>query len=206
MFHFVRIAIVAAAIAVAPSAWAAACCAKGEGNSCCAKSHAHAACEGGSCSMHAKSSCCAATQFKDPADVHWVHKGVSFGNYMKMAKAELPAHPPVAPSFGPIYFDFDKSHLRPESVEVCRQLVAYLQANPGAKVTIEGNCCDIGTVNYNKKLGERRAKSVKKFLIENGIDAKRITTISHGEEKPKHSERPLNRRDDFIVQCAEPGK
>jgi len=128
---------------------------------------------------------------------------------MKLAKAEIPA--PAcrpAPSLGPIFFDFDKSHLRPESVEVCRQLADYLKANPTQNVRIEGNCCDIGTNAYNKKLGARRAAAVKKFLVENGVSAKRIKTVSFGEERPKYGadQRELNRRDDFVIQCADPRK
>lgn len=211
MAAVMRIAvIVAVAWAFTPLAMAKQCCQHEEmAGKCSSCSSAKAGCGHGSCSHHkagccGKHACCQATQWADPANVHWVHKGVSFGNYMKLAKAEIPAAAAAipAPAFGPIYFDFDKSFLRPESKEVCHQVVAYLKANPGATITIEGNCCDIGTEQYNKALGKRRAASVKKFLVENGIDGKRVKGVSLGESKPKHpeSERHLNRRDDFIIR------
>jgi len=211
MAAVMRIAvIVAVAWAVAPLAVAKQCCQHEEmAGKCSSCSSAKAGCGHGSCSHHkakccGKDACCEATQWADPANVHWVHKGVSFGNYMKLAKAEIPAviADPEMPTFGPIYFDFDKSFLRPESKEVCHQVVAYLKANPSATITIEGNCCDIGTDAYNMGLGQRRADTVKKFLAENGIAAERVVGISLGESRPKHpaNERHLNRRDDFIIR------
>jgi outer membrane protein OmpA-like peptidoglycan-associated protein len=150
---------------------------------------------------------CEPTQFASPDQVHWVHKGVSFGNYMKFAKAELPA-PCEGPDFCPIYFDFDKSFIRPDQIENANKIVQYLKAHPDDRIRIEGNCCDIGTNEYNMGLGRRRAESLKKYLVENGIDAARITTVSNGEEKPKHpiSERHLNRRDDAIVWLIDAAK
>jgi len=77
--------------------------------------------------------------------------------------------------------------------------VEFLKQHPQARVTIIGNCCDIGTAEYNMALGQRRAEAVKRFLVENGIDVGRITTISMGESQPRHprSQRELNRRGDI---------
>ena len=197
--------ILSVALVAAPMGFAATCCQHEEALGTCTRC-GHDSC----CADHDSEMCGidAPTQWADPANVHWVHKGVSFGNYMKMAKAELPAPAPCPPSIGPIYFDFDKSHLRPESVQVCFQLVEYLKANPRQTVRIEGNCCDIGTNAYNKKLGARRAATVKKFLVENGISGKRIKTVSFGEERLKYGadQRELNRRDDFVIQCSDSKK
>lgn len=199
------------AVAVVPLGYAATCCQQDKAAGRCAKCGKPTG-AGTCCARPEPDSCgkdsCTPTQWADPANVHWVHKGVSFGNYMKMAKAAIAAPAPCPPELGPIFFDFDKSHLRPESIPVCQQLVQYLKANPSQSVTIEGNCCDIGTNAYNKKLGARRAATVKKFLVENGIAAKRIKTISYGEERPKYGtdQRHLNRRDDFVIHCAEPGR
>ena len=200
--------VVGIALAAVPMGLAATCCQHKEAAGTCSRCGHESGCG------HHQSGCCGdngscqATQWADPANVHWVHKGVSFGNYMKMAKAEIPAPAPCPPSIGPIYFDFDKSRLRPESVQVCQQLVAHLKANPEQTVRVEGNCCDIGTNAYNKKLGARRAATVKKFLVENGISGKRIKTVSYGEERPKHGtdQRELNRRDDFAIQCTDSAK
>ncbi|GMU91326.1 MAG: hypothetical protein AMXMBFR4_03840 [Candidatus Hydrogenedentota bacterium] len=141
----------------------------------------------------------APTQWADPASVHWAHKGVSFGNYLKFAKAEFPAAPVEGPRELSVYFDFDKSALRPEAVETCRHAVEFLRQHPEARVSVIGNCCDIGTEEYNMALGQRRADAVKRFLVESGIDAGRITTISRGEGQPRYprSQRELNRRGDI---------
>lgn len=204
--------ILSGALLAIPSAYAATCCLHEQmaGKCTACSDHKSACCGHGSCSHHTSAccgagACCAPTQWADPANVHWVHKGVSFGNYMKMAKAEPRKVAAPPPSIGPIYFDFDKSHLRPESVQVCQHLVEYLKAHLHQTVTIEGNCCDIGTNAYNKKLGARRAQTVKKFLVENGIAAERIKTVSYGEERPKHGteQRELNRRDDFVLHMHE---
>ena len=215
MTTLVRFTMVAfVALAATPMAFAAACCEKDAAASSGCKKQKEAKPSQGSCPMHRSSGCCgkggkccAATQWADPANVSWTNKLVSFGNYMKMAKAEIPA-PVCPPTMGPIFFDFDKSDLRAESVTACEQLVEYLKANPRQTVRVEGNCCDIGTKEYNKKLGARRAAAVKKYLVGKGIDAKRIKTVSFGEEKPKYpvSQREKNRRDDFVIQCMDAKK
>ncbi|MBM3289332.1 MAG: OmpA family protein [Candidatus Hydrogenedentes bacterium] len=207
------------AMVVTPWAFAADCCAAKapaeKGASC---GHA-SSCGHGACDHHTlgcgkahsgccnKDACCGATEWADASKVHWAHKGVSFGNYMKLAKAEIPpaACCALPPSFRPIFFDLDQAALRPESLEVCRQLADYLKANPHATVRIDGYCCDLGSDDYNKKLGARRAAAVKKFLVDNGVAAKQIKTTSRGEAKPKYGadQREMNRRDDFVIQCAD---
>lgn len=142
------------------------------------------------------------TQFANAEDVHWVHRRVSFGNYLRFAKAEIP-EPMVrkAPEFEPIYFDLDKAVLRPAGIKTANKVAAYLKRHPGDKVRIEGNCCDLASNDYNIKLGERRAEAVKKHLVKQGIAADRITVISYGEERTKWSpqQRELDRRADVIV-------
>ena len=75
---------------------------------------------------------------------------------------------------------------------------------PRSKVRIEGNCDERGTKEYNQALGQRRAASAKKYLVDMGISAKRISLISYGKEKPVCSESSegcwqKNRRDDLIA-------
>jgi peptidoglycan-associated lipoprotein len=70
---------------------------------------------------------------------------------------------------------------------------------------IEGHCDDRGTNEYNLALGQRRAESAKKYLIQLGVSSKRIFTISYGEEKPlnpNQSEEAWaeNRRDHFMIR------
>ncbi len=103
-----------------------------------------------------------------------------------------------------IYFEFDKSTLTPAAQDNLMQKAEWLRENPDAMVTIEGHCDDRGTNEYNLALGDRRAESAKAFLVDLGIDASRLTTISYGEERPvdpRQNEEAWakNRRDHFAV-------
>jgi len=83
-----------------------------------------------------------------------------------------------------IYFDFDKSFVRDDAKAIMKANAAWLKANPNAKIRIEGNCDERGTIEYNQALGQRRAASAKKYLTDLGISGKRISLISYGKEKP----------------------
>ena len=103
-----------------------------------------------------------------------------------------------------IYFDFDKSTLTPSAQDSLLRKAEWLRENPDATVTIEGHCDNRGTNEYNLALGDRRAESAKAFLVDLGIDASRLTTISYGEERPvdpRNNEEAWskNRRDHFVV-------
>ncbi|VAX20079.1 Tol-Pal system peptidoglycan-associated lipoprotein PAL [hydrothermal vent metagenome] len=102
------------------------------------------------------------------------------------------------------YFDFDKSELRPDARDVLQQNADWIKANSGAKVQIEGHCDERGTEEYNLALGERRANSVKNYLVSLGISPDRLFTISYGEELPvdpghEESAWSKNRRAHFLV-------
>jgi len=80
----------------------------------------------------------------------------------------------------------------------------WLKTNPNVKIRIEGNSDERGTKEYNQALGQRRATGAKKYLVDMGISAKRISIISYGKEKPVCGEATegcwqKNRRDDFIA-------
>ena len=103
-----------------------------------------------------------------------------------------------------IYFAFDRSNLSPMAQENLRRKADWLRANPDATVTIEGHCDERGTNEYNLALGDRRAESAKSFLVDLGISANRLATISYGEERPvdpRHNEEAWakNRRGHFVV-------
>lgn len=105
----------------------------------------------------------------------------------------------------PIYFDFDKSNIRDDQVSRIEGNADFLKANPAVDITIEGNCDERGTNEYNMALGERRAQRAKKYLMNLGIDDSRMNTVSYGEEKPLlygHDEFSWaqNRRDDFVIR------
>jgi peptidoglycan-associated lipoprotein len=103
-----------------------------------------------------------------------------------------------------IYFEFDKSTLTPSAQDNLLRKAEWLRENADATITIEGNCDERGTNEYNLALGDRRAESAKAFLVDLGIDSARISTISYGEERPvdpRHNEEAWakNRRDHFVV-------
>jgi outer membrane protein OmpA-like peptidoglycan-associated protein len=108
--------------------------------------------------------------------------------------------PPVKQyTFEDVHFDFDRSTLRPEAQRVLDEAVKAMQADPALRIQIEGHTCNIGTAEYNLALGDRRASSVRDYLISRGIATARLGTISYGEERPRHDNsreetRRLNRR------------
>jgi len=83
-----------------------------------------------------------------------------------------------------VFFDFDKSELRPDARSTLAKWVAFLKKYPNDKLTVEGHCDERGTVEYNLGLGDRRATAVKNFLMAEGIDAGRLKTISYGKSRP----------------------
>ncbi len=83
-----------------------------------------------------------------------------------------------------IYFEYDSAVLIPEAREVLKRKAEWMRSNPNVSVIIEGHTDSRGTVAYNLALGERRAESAMSFLVDLGISASRLTTISFGKEKP----------------------
>jgi peptidoglycan-associated lipoprotein len=105
----------------------------------------------------------------------------------------------------PIYYDFDKSNIRDDQKARLEGNADFLKANSRLDIRIEGNCDERGTNEYNMALGERRAQSAKKYLVNLGVPDHRINTLSYGEEKPLlygHDEYSWaqNRRADFVIQ------
>ncbi|MFZ7111238.1 MAG: peptidoglycan-associated lipoprotein Pal [Desulfatiglandales bacterium] len=103
---------------------------------------------------------------------------------------------------GNIYFDFDKSELRPEARAILEKKAAWLNDNPEFSVRIEGHCDERGTNEYNLALGERRANAAMKYLNALGVAGDRMITVSYGEERPavpgsNEAAWAKNRRDEF---------
>ena len=99
--------------------------------------------------------------------------------------------PPPAPEMKTVtleadtYFDFDKSFLRPEGKETLDALVGDMgDLNSVAEITAVGHTDSIGTDEYNQGLSERRAASVKDYLVDQGVPADRIETMGMGESQP----------------------
>jgi peptidoglycan-associated lipoprotein len=103
-----------------------------------------------------------------------------------------------------IYFLFDSAILSDQAQQILNSKADYLRTYPGVNVTVEGYCDERGTDAYNIALGDRRAQSVKTFLVNLGIGTDRLKTVSYGEEKPMamgHDEASWarNRRAQFVI-------
>ena len=83
-----------------------------------------------------------------------------------------------------VFFDYDKSDLKPEARRQIERWAAFLKTNANATITIEGHCDERGTREYNLALGERRANAARQYLVAQGIPAARVKTISFGKERP----------------------
>ncbi len=104
----------------------------------------------------------------------------------------------------PVYFEYDSSKIAGEQVKRIETNADFIKKNAHLKIRVEGNCDERGTNEYNLALGERRAQSAKSYLINLGVAADQLTTVSFGEEKPLlfgHDEISWaqNRRDDFVI-------
>ncbi|MFQ5700405.1 MAG: peptidoglycan-associated lipoprotein Pal [Acidobacteriota bacterium] len=105
-----------------------------------------------------------------------------------------------------IYFDFDKFNIRDDQKPTLRENVRWLKGELSRfNVLIEGHCDERGTNEYNLALGDRRANAARVFLINLGVPASRIRTISYGEERPadpRHNEEAWarNRRAAFVLE------
>lgn len=121
---------------------------------------------------------------------------------------EVPPPPAPAPAPMPamrtIYFDFDRSDIRPDASADLAVDLAALQAAPQVMVEIEGHCDERGSTEYNLALGQRRADAAARWLVNGGIARSRIRTTSYGEERPAdrgHDEDAWarNRRAELVI-------
>ena len=105
----------------------------------------------------------------------------------------------------PVRFEFDRSQLTDEGLQLLDAKVEALQASPAIRVRIEGNADDSGSDEYNMALSQRRAAVAHRYLTDRGIDASRLVIVSNGEERPTcttNREEPCraqNRRDEFVI-------
>ena len=83
-----------------------------------------------------------------------------------------------------VFFGYDKYTLNDKSRTILDKQVAWLNANPSAKIIVSGHCDERGTREYNLALGERRANAVKDYLVQLGLNPSRVRTISWGKERP----------------------
>ena len=105
--------------------------------------------------------------------------------------------------FDPIYFGFDQYNINSSERAKLAGIAEFLNTNPKAKLLIEGYCDWKGTPAYNKSLGDRRATTVKSYLMDLGADQSRIETVSIGDENAipnaDGEQAKLDRRAAFVV-------
>lgn len=83
-----------------------------------------------------------------------------------------------------IYFDYDRADIKPEYVAIVTAHAKFLGENPARKLRLEGHSDERGSREYNIGLGERRAQSVRRALLLQGVNEAQLTTVSYGEERP----------------------
>jgi OmpA-OmpF porin, OOP family len=103
-----------------------------------------------------------------------------------------------------IHFEFNKATIRPESFPILNDVASVLKDNPQLNILIEGHTDGVGSVEYNQKLSDRRAQSVKAYLVSKGVAASRLATKGQGKLQPIASNetavgRALNRRVEFLI-------
>ena len=96
----------------------------------------------------------------------------------------IPGEGPGALARKVIYFDFDKSEIKPEFADIISAAARNLSGNPTMKLKLEGNTDNRGTREYNIGLGERRAQAVRRALMLQGVAETQLSTVSFGAERP----------------------
>lgn len=104
-----------------------------------------------------------------------------------------------------VFFDYDRFDLKPEARATVERQAQWMKQYPNLEVTIEGHCDERGTREYNLALGEKRANSVKNYLVALGVNPDRIDVVSYGKERPavlgaNPSAWAQNRRGVMVVQ------
>ena len=109
--------------------------------------------------------------------------------------------------FEPIFFGFDQYAIGPDERLKLQDVSAFMTSNPNSRILVEGYCDWKGTPAYNKALGERRATTVKEYLVELGADGQRVETVSIGDESAipnaDGTQAKLDRRASFVVTKGE---
>ncbi len=101
------------------------------------------------------------------------------------------------------FFDYNRANIRPDAQAALTEDAQFFKAHPSLNFTIEGHCDERGTEEYNLGLGQRRADAAKNFLVNLGVSASRISTISYGKDRPFCTEQTRacwqeNRRAHFV--------
>lgn len=110
----------------------------------------------------------------------------------------------IIANFSKVFFDFNSADLDSDSLTALKENAGILLQATDVKVEIQGHADERGTTDYNLALGQKRADTVLRYLIAQGVDPARVSTISYGEEKPSDKRRSevawaRNRRAEFRV-------
>ena len=110
-----------------------------------------------------------------------------------------------APGIENILFDFNRFELKPQYYSVLDEIAAMLSQNPKAKVEIQGHADNIGSPEYNRTLSEERARTVKNYFVQKGVEKDRLLPVGYGftlstASNEDESGRALNRRVEFALQ------
>jgi len=121
--------------------------------------------------------------------------------------ASAPA--PVVTNHNSVYFGFNKYDIKDDYTGIIKANADYLAAHKDAKVQVQGNTDDVGSVEYNLSLGQKRADAVKKALVANGATKAQVEAISNGKLKPKYDNnssatKAMNRRSDIDYTAGQP--
>lgn len=116
---------------------------------------------------------------------------------------------PVISNHNSAYFGFNQYDIKDGYTGVIKANADQLTSNATAKVQVQGNTDDIGSVEYNLSLGQKRADAVKKALVADGANAKQVEAVSYGKLKPKYpndndASRAQNRRSDIVYKSGQP--
>jgi len=154
-----------------------------------------------------------------PADIRWVTAGL--GLKWSFAQPPPPPPPPPAAAQAPpppppppkrekivlrgVNFDFDKSNIRADARVILDEAANILKEHRDVSVSVEGHTDAIGSDQYNMRLSKRRAESVRRYLVDPGIAASRLTTEGYGEQRPVATNdtadgRAQNRRVELLVK------
>src|SRR5438477_61487 len=107
-----------------------------------------------------------------------------------------------------ILFDFNSYALRQESRETLRELANNFRQYPDEEVSVEGHTDNVGSDDYNQRLSEQRAGSVRDYLVDQGVPTERVSAIGYGKNRPKASNdtpegRQINRRVEIHVRAVQ---
>lgn len=126
-------------------------------------------------------------------------RSITYSSGMKIARpaaaTALPAQPEMVRavvvgagedgvSLGIVYFDFDRSEVKPQYLVMLNGVARKLKDNPAMKLSLEGHTDEAGSREYNVALGQRRSEAVRQVFLRSGVPQAQLEAVSYGEEKP----------------------